>query len=152
MKRTSPFKSAGASVQSTTGKRAVHISLQDLYCSCKPVFCSHVMLTGYPLHFLVSPLLLLLCVTVCHHISTGLYASTAERAKETPLEQVRKCCGSQFIVSSRKRSGNDQSLVCPDQRCYSTFFFFFFFFFMGADPGLCSPDALRPQLGLLCTA
>jgi len=64
----------GASVQSTTGRRAVHISLQGLYCSCKPVFCSHVTLTGYPLHSLVSPSLLH-CVTVCHHISTGLYYS-----------------------------------------------------------------------------
>jgi hypothetical protein len=54
-KRTSPFKSAGASVQSTIGRRAVRISLQGLYCSCKPVFCSHVTLTGYPLHSLVSP-------------------------------------------------------------------------------------------------
>jgi hypothetical protein len=71
-KRTSPFKSAGASVQPTTGRRAVHISLQGLYCSCKPVFCSHVTLTGYPLHSLVSPSLSLPCVTVCHHISTGL--------------------------------------------------------------------------------
>ena len=72
-KRTSLFKSAGASVQSTTGSRAVQISLQGLYCSCKLVFCSHVTLTGYPLHSLVSPSLLLPCVTVCHHISTGLY-------------------------------------------------------------------------------
>jgi len=63
----------GASVQSTAGRRAVHISLQGLYCSCKPVSCSHVTLTGYPLHSLVSPSLLLSCVTVCHHISTGLY-------------------------------------------------------------------------------
>ena len=29
-----------------------------LYCSCKPVFCSHVTLTGYPLHSLGSPSLL----------------------------------------------------------------------------------------------
>jgi hypothetical protein len=72
VKQLSPFKSAGASVQSTTGRRAVHISLQGLYCLCKPVFCSRVKLTGYPLHSLVSPSLLL-CVTVCHHISTGLY-------------------------------------------------------------------------------
>jgi hypothetical protein len=71
-KRTSPFKSAGASVHSTSGRRAVHISLQGLYCTCKPVFCSHVTLTGYPHHSLVSPSLLLPCVTVCHHISTGL--------------------------------------------------------------------------------
>jgi hypothetical protein len=54
----------------------VHIILQDLYCSCKPVFCSHVTLTVCPLHSLVSPSLLLPCVTVCHHISTGLYIPT----------------------------------------------------------------------------
>jgi len=81
-KRTSPFKSAWASVQSTTGRRAVHISLQGLYCSCKPVSCSHVTLTGYPLHSLVSPSLPLPYVTVCHHISTGLYILyTASRTK-----------------------------------------------------------------------
>ena len=76
--RTSPFKSAGASVQSTTGRRAVHISLQGLYCSCKPVFCRHVTLTGYPLQSLVSlsprppypP-----CLTVCHHISNTVYST-----------------------------------------------------------------------------
>jgi len=72
-KQTGPFKSAGTSVQSTIGRRAVHISLHGLYCSCEPVFCSHVTLTGYPLHSLVFPSLLLPCVTVCHHISTGLY-------------------------------------------------------------------------------
>ena len=54
-KRTSPFKSAGASVQSTIGSLGLRISLQGLYCSCKPVFCSHVTLAGYPLHSLVSP-------------------------------------------------------------------------------------------------
>jgi len=61
-KRASPFKSAGASVQSTTGRRAVRISLQSLHSSCEPVFCSHVTLTGYPLRSLVSPSLLLPCV------------------------------------------------------------------------------------------
>ena len=29
--------------------------------------------TGYPLHSLVSPSLPLTCVSVCHHISTGVY-------------------------------------------------------------------------------
>jgi hypothetical protein len=71
--RTSPFKSAGTSVQSTNCKRAVHINLQGFYCSCKPVFCSRVTLIGYPLHSHVSPSLLLSCCTLCHHISTGLY-------------------------------------------------------------------------------
>jgi hypothetical protein len=65
----------GGSVQSTTGRRAVHIRLQGLYCSCKPVFCSNVTLTGYPLHSPVSPLLLP-CVTVCHHISNAVYSDT----------------------------------------------------------------------------
>ena len=72
-KRTSPFKSAGVSVQSTTGSRAVHFSLRGLYCSCKSVFCSHVTLTDYALHSHFSPSLLLPCITVFHHISTGLY-------------------------------------------------------------------------------
>ena len=54
-KRPSPFKSAGASVYSTAGRRAVHIILQGSYCSCKPVLCSHVKLTGYPFQSLVSP-------------------------------------------------------------------------------------------------
>jgi hypothetical protein len=77
-KRTSPFKSVGkggwgVSVQSTTSRRAVHISLQGLYCSCEPVFCSHVTLAGYPFHLLVSPSLLLPCVTACHHISNAVY-------------------------------------------------------------------------------
>jgi hypothetical protein len=71
-KRTSQFKSAGASVQSTAGRRAVLTSLLVLYCSCKPVFCSHVTLTGYQFHS-VSPSLLHPCVTVCHHISSVLY-------------------------------------------------------------------------------
>jgi hypothetical protein len=66
-------KSAGGSVQSTTGRRAVHISVQALHFSCKPVFCSHVTLTGYPLHSLVSPSLLHPCVTVCHHVSNAVY-------------------------------------------------------------------------------
>jgi hypothetical protein len=49
MERTSPFKLVGASVRSTTGRRAVHIGLQGLYCLRKPVFCSHIMLTDYPI-------------------------------------------------------------------------------------------------------
>jgi len=45
-------------------------------CTVRASLCSAVMtLTGYPLHSVVSPSLLLLCVTVCHHISAGLYFS-----------------------------------------------------------------------------
>jgi hypothetical protein len=69
-KRTSPFKSAGASVQSTTGSRGVRISGSNAEYT---MFRGSVKGIGYPLHSPVSPSLPLLCVTECHHISTGLY-------------------------------------------------------------------------------
>jgi hypothetical protein len=68
-KRTSPFKLAGASVQSTTGSRGVRISGSNAGYS---MFRGSVKDTGYPLHSPVSPSLPLPCVTVCHHISTGI--------------------------------------------------------------------------------
>jgi hypothetical protein len=69
-KRTSPFKSAGASVQSTTGSRGVRISGSNAGCT---TFRRGVKSTGYPFHSPVSPSLPLPCVAVRHHISTGLY-------------------------------------------------------------------------------
>ena len=69
-KRTSPFKSAGESVQSTTDSRGVRISGSNAGYT---MFRSSVKGTGYPLHSPISPSLPLLCVGVCHHISTGLY-------------------------------------------------------------------------------
>jgi len=69
-KWTSPFKSAGASVQSITGSRGVCISGSNAgYAMLR----GSVKSTGYPLHLPLSPSLPLLCVTVCHHISTGIY-------------------------------------------------------------------------------
>ena len=69
-KRTSPFKSARASIQSTTGSRGVRISGSNAgYIT----FRGSVKGTGYPLHSPVSPSLPLPCVTVCHHISAALY-------------------------------------------------------------------------------
>ena len=72
-KWTSPFKSAGASVQLTTGSRGVRISDSNAGYA---MFRGSVKSTGYPLHSPVSPSLPLPCVTVCHHISTGLYLKT----------------------------------------------------------------------------
>jgi len=69
-KRTSPFKSAGASVQSTTGSQGVRISGSNAEYT---MFRGSVKGTDYPLHSPVSPSLPLLCVTVCHHISTEVY-------------------------------------------------------------------------------
>ena len=69
-KRTSPFKSTGASIQSTTDSRGVRISgINTGYT----MFRGSVKSTGCQLHSPFSPSLLLPCVIVCHHISTGIY-------------------------------------------------------------------------------
>ena len=69
-KRTSPFKSARASVHSTTGSRGVRISGSNAGYT---MFRGSVKSTGYPLHSPVSPSLPHPYVTACHHTSTGPY-------------------------------------------------------------------------------
>jgi len=69
-KRRSPFKSAGVSVQSTTGSRGVRNSGQRLFRPCSDVQCKT---TGYPLHSHLSPSIPLPCVTVCHQVPNALY-------------------------------------------------------------------------------
>ena len=64
------FKPAGASVQSVTGIWVVRISGDNAGCI---ISWGSVKIAGYPLHSPVSLLLILPCVTVCHHVSTGLY-------------------------------------------------------------------------------
>ena len=87
-KRTSPFKSAGASVQSTTGSRGVRISGSNTGYT---KFRRSVKDTGYPPHSPVSPSLPLPCVTVCHHVSAGLYLSLHhETFKEDGLTMKSK--------------------------------------------------------------
>ena len=69
-KRTSPFKSAGASVQSTADSRGVRISGSNAgYTTIR----GSVKGTGYPLDSPVSPSLPLPCITVCHQVSNALY-------------------------------------------------------------------------------
>ena len=51
-KRTSPFKSVGVSVQSTTGSRGVRISGQQFY---RPRSDVQYKTAGYPLHSHLSP-------------------------------------------------------------------------------------------------
>ena len=72
-KRTSPFKSAGASVQSTTGSRVVRISVNNTGYN---MFRGSVKGTGYPLHSLVSPSLPLPCITVCQRFSNFFQVGT----------------------------------------------------------------------------
>ena len=71
----------GPSVQSTAGSRGVRISGSNAGYT---MLRGSVKGTGYPLHSPVSPSLPLLCVTVCHYISTGLYRS---------FHFLSVCCG-----------------------------------------------------------
>jgi len=70
----------GASVQSITGSRGVRISGN---IAGYTMFRGSVKDTGYPLHSPVSPSLLLPCVTVWHHISTGLYPPSLPESQTT---------------------------------------------------------------------
>ena len=54
-KRTSPFKSAGASVQSTIGSQGVRISGSNGSNAGCTMFRGSVKGSGYPLHSPVSP-------------------------------------------------------------------------------------------------
>jgi hypothetical protein len=69
-KRRSPFKSAGASVQSTTDSWGLRISGSNAEYT---MFRGGVKSTGQPLHSPVSTSLPLPGVPTCHHISAGLY-------------------------------------------------------------------------------
>jgi len=55
-----------------------------------PMFPGSVKGTGYPLHSPVSPSLTLPCVTVCHHISSGVYYWYALLYNSTVTEQIHK--------------------------------------------------------------
>jgi hypothetical protein len=82
-KRTSPFKSVGASFQSTTGSRGVRIGGCNAGCT---MFRGSVKNTGYTIHSPVSPSLQPSCDAVCHHIPTGLYRTH----KQHDLNMFRK--------------------------------------------------------------
>ena len=91
-KRTSPFKSAGTSVQSTAGSRDLRISGSNAGYT---MFRGSVKSTGYPLHSPVSPSLPLPCVTLCHHISTRLYLCVQPAL--TALNNPALCPHSSFM-------------------------------------------------------
>jgi len=71
----------GASVQSTTSSRGVGISGSNAGYT---KFRGSVKCTGYPLPSPISPSLLP-CVTVCQHISTGLYLPVLNSIRQFPL-------------------------------------------------------------------
>ena len=88
-KRTSPIKWAGASVQSTAGSRGVRISGSNAGYT---MFRGSVKSAGYPLHSPVSPSPPLPYVTVCHHISNGLYHCTLRKSPEDRSPQQDSHC------------------------------------------------------------
>ena len=117
-KRTSPFKSVGSSVQSITGSRVVRISGSNAGYT---MFRGSVKGTGYPLHSPVSPSLPLPCVTVCHHVSTGLYLFL-----RSPLfcpSHVGICCATvrDEVMVSFQLSKLPRIIGLPSLKC---FFFF----------------------------
>jgi len=109
-KRTSPFKSAGASVQSTTGSQGVRIGGSNAGYT---MFRGSVKGTGYPLHSPVSPSLPFPCVTVCHHIQlestslrVGSFGTRPRRVVSPTLRRpypARKNLGGPQIWSGRFR-------------------------------------------------
>jgi hypothetical protein len=106
-KRTSPFKPAVASVQSTTGSRGVRISGSNPGYT---VFRGSVKGTGYPLNSTVSPSFPLPCVTVCHHVSTGLYYSVTHSAPtHVPAQLTVYCSIYRGADKSLDRPGRKQA-------------------------------------------
>jgi len=96
-KRTSPLKSAGVSVQSTTGSRGVRISGSSAGYT---VFWGSVKSTDYPLYSPVSPSLSLPWVTVCHYISTGLYSRTENNVAQKRCSKIMP-------------NTNNEKYICP---------------------------------------
>jgi len=70
-KRTSPFKSTGAFIRLLTGEVCTSALIVGSNAGYT-MFRGSEQDTGYPLHSPVSPSLPFPCVTVCHHISTGV--------------------------------------------------------------------------------
>ena len=67
---TSPFKLGGGQFSRLLAAEVYASAVVMLDTPCSEVQCKS---TGYPLHSHVSPSLPLLCVTVCHQVSSELY-------------------------------------------------------------------------------
>ena len=113
-KQTSPFKSAGASVQSTTGSRDVRISGSNIGYT---KFWGSVKSAGYPLHSPVSRSFPLPCVTLCHHISNTVYLSNDDIHSRSSRNRVGLWTGFIWLtmcpVAGCCRYGTEHS-TCDD--------------------------------------
>jgi hypothetical protein len=89
-KRTSPFKSAGASVQSTTGSRCVRISGSNAGYT---MFRGSVKSTGYTLHSPVSPFT---SPPVRHHVPSHFnWTLLSKRANPRKTSRLPPSCREQ---------------------------------------------------------
>ena len=84
VKRTSPFKSAGG-WRHFSRLLAAEVCVISGSNAGYTMFRGSVKGTGYPLHSTVSPSLPYPCVTVCHHILTGIYNTSGIRNAKTWL-------------------------------------------------------------------
>jgi len=95
----------GASVQSNTGSPGVRISGSNAgYNICR----GSVKSTGYTQHSPVSPSLPQPCITVCHHISTGVYWVSPDTQLTKTL---RSFGGRKMIVTHLGLTNQQQSLL-----------------------------------------
>ena len=101
-----------ASVQSTTGSRGVLISGSNAGYA---MFWGSVKSTGYPLHSWVSPSLLL-CVTMCHHISTGVYRWRSCISYSSTLPMCLQGMDSDNITFTLKYARQSRNIYC---NCYT---------------------------------
>jgi hypothetical protein len=113
-KRTSPFKSAGASVQSTTGSRGVRISGSISSNDGYTMFQGSVKGTGYPLHSPVSPSLSLPCVAVCHHVSMYSTSYVLRRRKQFHPKGWKRPTASQGRINQNSANSNFCSVKTSD--------------------------------------
>ena len=78
------------------GRQYSRLLAAEVRASAVVMFRGSVKSTGFSLHSSVSPSLLLSCVTVCHHISTGLYWKI-DRERDWRIFVFSTQCG--FITS-----------------------------------------------------
>jgi hypothetical protein len=99
-KRTSPFKSAGASVQSTRGSRGVRISGSNAGYT---MFRGSMKSNDYPLHSPVSPSLPLpasQCAITFQLESTQLYCGVNDKPAEGFVTDTTSRTGAHFFVNN----------------------------------------------------
>ena len=123
----------GASIQSTTGSRGVRFSGGNAGYT---VFRGSVKSTGYPLLSPVSSSIPLPCVTVCHHISTGVYLLFGDQLNPSDIRMmmmimmmmiilkitirnmhVNRCCNSWRQKCDQERSGEDFKILQKFSAC-----------------------------------